>query len=130
MTSPRAARLAPSSSMARDLRGPGLRAYFLCEQKVGKKSLRKRGFLRTFLITGVIVFCARGTDFRSKLIAVRLPVFSVYFSVVIGSPYRLGPGKLPGVRNERLLRIAALLAMAVSQFKKRRRSKHFRKDRG
>ena len=99
MTSPRAVCLAPSWSIARDLRGPGLRAYFLCEQKVGKKSLRKRGFLRTFLITGVIVFCARGTDFRSKLIAVRLPVFSVYFSVVIGSPYRLGPSKLPGVRN-------------------------------
>ena len=75
-------------------------------------------------------FCARGTDFRSKLTAVRLSVFSVYFSVVIGNPYRLGPGKLPGVRNERLLRIAALLAMAVGQFKQRRRSKHFRKDRG
>ena len=27
-------------SVARDLRGPGLRAYFLCEQKVGKKSLK------------------------------------------------------------------------------------------
>ena len=25
---------------ARDLRGPGPRAYFLCEQKVGKKSLK------------------------------------------------------------------------------------------
>ncbi len=56
MTSPRAVRLAPSSSKARDLRGPGLCAYFLYEQKVGKKSLRKRGFLRTFLITGVMFF--------------------------------------------------------------------------
>ena len=75
-------------------------------------------------------FCARGTDFRSKLIAVRLPVYRVYFSVVFGGPYRLRPSKLPGVRNESLLRIEALLAMAVSQIKKRRRSKHFRKDRG
>ena len=124
MTSPACSSFSFFLSKARDLRGSGLRAYFLCEQKVGKKSLRKRGFLRTFLITGVIVFCARGTDFRSKLIAVRLPVFSVYFSVVIGSPYRLGPGKLPGVRNERLLHCTALLAMAVSQFEKRRRSKH------
>ena len=124
MTSPRAVRLAPSSSKARDLRGPGLRAYFLCEQKVGKKSLKELRSLRIFLITGVFVFFARGTDFRSKLIAVRLPVFSVYFSVVIGSPYRLGPGKLPGVRNESLLRRTALLAMAASQLKKRRRSKH------
>ena len=97
MTSPRAVGLAPSSSIARELRAPGLRGYFLCEQKVPKKSLRKLRFLRTFLITGVIVFCARGTDYRSKLIAVRLPVFRVCFSVVIGSPYRLGPGKLPGV---------------------------------
>ena len=130
MTSPRAVCLASSPSIARDLRGPGLRAYFLCEQKVGKKSLRKRGFLRTFLITGVMFFCARGTDYRSKLTAVRLPVYRVYFSVVIGSPYRLGPSKLPGVRNESFLRIAVLLAMAVSQFKKRRRSKHFRKNCG
>jgi hypothetical protein len=82
--------------MARELRAPGLRAYFLCEQKVGKKSLRKRGFLRTFLITGVIVFCARGTGYRSKLTAVRLLVFRVYFSVVIGGPYRLALANSPG----------------------------------
>ena len=130
MTSPRAVGLAPSSSIARELRAPGLRGYFLCEQKVPKKSLRKLRFLRTFLITGDIVFFARGTDFRSKLTAIRLLVFRVYFSVVIGSPYRLGPSKLPGVLNESLLRFTALLAMAVSQIKKRRRSKHFRKDRG
>ncbi len=99
MTSLRAARLASSWSKARDLRGPGLRAYFLCEQKVGKKSLRKRGFLRTFLITGVIVFCARGTDYRSKLTAVRLPVSSVYFSVVVGSPYRLALANSPGCKT-------------------------------
>ena len=124
MTSPRAARLAPSSSMARDLRGPGLRAYFLCEQKVGKKSLRKRGFLRTFLTTGVIVFCARGTDYRSKLAAIRLSVFSVYFSVVIGSPYRLALANSPRWKNIASPHSTALLAMAVSQLKKRRRSKH------
>ena len=130
MTSPRAVGLAPSSSIARELRAPGLRGNSVCEQKVPKKSLRKLRFLRTFLITGDIVFFARGTDFRSKLTAIRLLVFRVYFSVVIGSPYRLGPSKLPGVLNESLLRFTALLAMAVSQIKKRRRSKHFRKNRG
>ncbi len=56
MTSPACSSFSFFLSKARDLRGPGLRAYFLCEQKVGKKSLRKRGFLRTFLITGVMFF--------------------------------------------------------------------------
>ncbi len=96
MTSPRAVCLASSLSKARDLRGPGLRAYFLCEQKVGKKSLRKQGFLRTFLITGVIFLRPRHSLTGLNLTAVRLPVFRVYFSVVIGSPYRLAFANSPG----------------------------------
>ena len=36
-------------SMARGLLAPGLLGYFLCKQKVPKKSLRKLRFLRTFL---------------------------------------------------------------------------------
>ena len=39
-------------SIARDLRGPGLRAYFCCAAKVGKNALRKLRFLRTFLHYG------------------------------------------------------------------------------
>ena len=39
-------------SMARDLRGPGLRAYFCPPAKVGKNGLRKLRFLRTFLNYG------------------------------------------------------------------------------
>ena len=40
------------SSIARDLRGPGLRAYFCPPAKVGKNGLRKLRFLRTFLNCG------------------------------------------------------------------------------
>ena len=40
------------SSIARGLLAPGLLGYFLCEQKVPKKSLRKLRFLRTFLNYG------------------------------------------------------------------------------
>ena len=39
----------------RDLRGPGLRGYILCEQKVPKKSL-KPGGLRIPYITGEIIY--------------------------------------------------------------------------
>ena len=39
-------------SIARGLLAPGLLGYFLCEQKVPKKSLRKLRFLRTFLHYG------------------------------------------------------------------------------
>ena len=39
-------------SIARDLRGPGLRAYFCHAAKVGKNALRKLRFLRTFLNYG------------------------------------------------------------------------------
>ena len=39
-------------SMARDLRGPGLRAYFCPAAKVGKNGLRKLRFPRTFLNYG------------------------------------------------------------------------------
>ena len=39
-------------SIARDLRGPGLRAYFCRAAKVGKNALRKLRFLRTFLHYG------------------------------------------------------------------------------
>ncbi len=39
-------------SIARDLRGPGLRAYFWPAPKVGKNALRKLRFLRTFLNYG------------------------------------------------------------------------------
>ena len=46
-------------SIARDLRGPGLRAYFWPAPKVGKNALRKLRFLRTFLITGVICFAPK-----------------------------------------------------------------------
>ncbi len=46
--------------MARDLRGPGLRAYFWSAPKVGKNALRKLRFLRTFLNYGGYLFCARG----------------------------------------------------------------------
>ena len=43
-------------SMARDLRGPGLRAYFCPPAKVGKNGLRKLRFLRTFLHYGGVCF--------------------------------------------------------------------------
>ena len=39
-------------SIPRDLRGPGLRAYFCRAAKVGKNALRKLRFLRTFLNYG------------------------------------------------------------------------------
>ena len=44
--------------LARDLRGPGPRAYFCRAAKVGKNALRKLRFLRTFLNYGGDCFFA------------------------------------------------------------------------
>ena len=73
--------------MARDLRGPGLRAYFCHAAKVGKNALKPRG-LRIPELRGSLV-CARGTVGLAYRTAVRfVPPYS-YLNVLVGDPYRV-----------------------------------------
>ena len=86
-------------SMARDLRGPGLRAYFCPPAKVGKNGLRKLRFLRTFLNYGGYLFCARGTVWPGlNLLPSAPPVFCGYFNVVNDGPYRFSTAGSPGCK--------------------------------
>ena len=79
--------------IARDLRGPGLRAYFLYGQKVGKKPLKPGGLrIPHFLIS----FAPEAWSVLSTVLPSASFPFCVYFSVVIENPYRLGLANSPG----------------------------------
>ena len=80
-------------SLPRDLRGPGLRAYFSPPRKVGKSGLKERSSLRILLkLRGLFVFALFLWSVRPK------PGFrSVYrakrlFQDGFGSPYRIASG--------------------------------------
>ena len=75
------------SSIARDLRGPGLRAYFWHAPKVGKNA--PEPMVLDSLNYGGYLFCARGTVGFVCRTAVRFvsPCFS--FGVRVGGPYRV-----------------------------------------